>query len=258
MKIGDLIQAAWLIGLIEKLTGLIAVVFLVIFCPSCALQSTRNIPGLPFESFVKIDAKYVKVDCPNRLTDPSCLVDSGVGSGAIISVGGALQILTAGHVCHVIEEMTENAKDSSGSTLVDVMIHSDNGAAYAAFVLSIHPLGDICLMGTNEVLHTHSAVIAHSNPLRAEVVWGLMAPAGVSGPGLVPVISGHFSGGDNMLSVFTVPSHPGGSGGPIVNSDGRIVGIVSQIHKDFHHIVLSPSLYLIKEFVLTSSKDAVK
>ena len=235
-----------------------AVVFLAFFLSSCVLQSVRFTPDLPFGSFVKIDVKHVKAHCSGKLADPSCTVDSGIGSGAIIDVGGSLQVLTAGHICSAIKEMTEHAEGTPGDDLVSVMIHADDGNVHPAFVLSMHPTEDICLMGIHAAVHIQPALLAYYNPTRAGAVWSLMAPAGVSGPQLVPVTSGHFSGGDSRLSVFTVPSHPGSSGGPILDSNGRIVGLVSQIHKDFHHIVVSPSLHLIKEFVSTVSKSTAE
>ncbi len=86
----------------------------------------------------------------------------------------------------------------------------------------------------------------------------MMAPNGISGVGIVPIMSGHYVGGDAHTSIYTIPAHPGSSGGPILNASGEVLGIVSQINKDFHHIVISPSLSVLHKFVLSSQEEDQK
>ena len=218
---------------------LLVVLAMVTFC-SCAHTYTYKKPNIPFSSFVKIEAKRYKANCI------TCLLETGSGSGAAVASN---KILTAGHICVGIREMVDNAAQSDVLDKVLVTVHDDKGNTYAATELDIHPSEDICVMETDRSLLVDAAPIAFSNPSRGKMVWSMMAPAGVAGIGLVPVVSGHYAGGDSKASVFTIPAYPGASGGPILNAAGEIVGLVSQINKKFHHVVVSPSRRLISEFV---------
>ena len=212
--------------------------YAAIFC-SCAHTYTHKEPNIPFDSFVRIEATRHKANCF------TCLLETGFGSGSVVASN---KILTAGHICIGIREMVDNAAQSEVLDKVLVMIHDDNGNSYGVSELDIHPSGDMCVMETDRPLLVDVIPIASSNPARGKMVWSMMAPDGVSGIGLVPVVSGHYAGGDDKASVFTIPAYPGASGGPILNASGEIVGLVSQINKSFHHIVISPSLRLIKGF----------
>ena len=206
---------------------------------SCTYTYAHREPNIPFSSFVKIEVKRHKANCF------TCLLETGFGSGAVVASN---KILTAGHICVGIREMIDNAAKSAVLDKVLVTIHDDAGNVYGATELDIHPTGDMCIVETDRSLLVSEIPIAASNPRRGKAVWSMMAPDGVSGVGLVPVVTGHYAGGDNRSSVFTLPAHPGASGGPILNAAGEIVGLVSQINKSFHHIVISPSLHLIKKF----------
>ena len=216
----------------------------ILFC-SCVRAYTYKEPNIPFGSFVRIEAKRYKANCF------TCLLETGIGSGTII---GSNKILTAGHICAGIREMVDNAQQSKVLDKVLATIHDDKGQTYAAIKLDIHPSKDICLIKTDRTLLSTAAAIAVLNPLRGKMVWSMMAPDGVAGTGLVPVVTGHYAGGDEEASVFTIPAYPGASGGPILNAAGEIIGLVSQINKKFHHVVISPSLRSLQNFIDTSEK----
>ena len=219
-------------------------VLLTILCMttlcSCVRTYTYREPNIPFSSFVRIEAKRYKANC---LT---CSLETGSGSGTVVAPN---KILTAGHVCGGIREMVNNAAQSEVLDRVLVIVHDDRGNTYGVTELDIHPSVDMCVMKTDRSLLVDSIPIASSRPRRGKMVWSMMAPDGVSGTGLVPVVSGHYAGGDDKSSVYTIPAYPGASGGPILNVAGEIVGLVSQINKRFHHVVISPSLRMIRVFV---------
>jgi len=176
----------------------------------------------------------------------TCVLEAGSGSGTVVASN---KVLTAGHICAGVREMVDNAAQSEVLDKVLVTIHDDKENTYAAVELNIHTSRDICLMKTGRSLLADPIPVARENPSRGKVVWSMMAPDGVAGKGLVPVVSGHFAGGDRLTSVFTIPAYPGSSGAPILNIAGEIVGLVSQINKRFHHIVVSPSRRSLKAFI---------
>jgi len=213
----------------------------VIFC-SCTRVYVDTKPNIPFDSFVQIKAKRYKANCI------TCILETGFGSGTIV---GPNKILTAGHICSGIREMVDNTTQTKVLDKVLVTIHDDKENTYAATELNIHPSSDICLMETDRSLLADPIPVAFENPSRGKVVWSMMAPDGVAGAGLIPVVSGHFAGGDSTTSVFTIPAYPGASGAPILNISGEIIGLVSQINKRFHHIVISPSRRSLRNFILS-------
>ncbi|HIJ11262.1 TPA: trypsin-like peptidase domain-containing protein [Candidatus Woesearchaeota archaeon] len=213
----------------------------MIFC-SCTRVYIDTKPNIPFDSFVQIKAKRYKANCI------TCLLETGFGSGTVV---GSNKILTAGHICAGVREMLNNAAQSEVLDKVLVTVHEHKENIYAAIELDIHPSKDICLMTTDRTLLADPIPIASKSPSRGKVVWSMMAPDGVAGKGLIPVVSGHFAGGDSLMSVFTIPAYPGSSGAPILNIAGEIIGLVSRINKGFHHIVISPSRRSLRDFIFS-------
>ena len=213
-----------------------------IFC-SCTRVYVDTKPNIPFDSFVQIKVKRYKANCI------TCVLETGFGSGTVV---GPNKVLTAGHICAGVRAMVDNAAQSEVLDKVLVTIHDDKENTYAAIELNIHPSSDMCLMKTDRSLLADPVPIAFGSPSRGKVVWSMMAPAGIAGPGLIPVVSGHFAGGDSLTSVFTIPAYPGSSGAPILNISGEIIGLVSQINKSFHHIVVSPSRKSLQSFIVSS------
>jgi hypothetical protein len=58
---------------------------------------------------------------------------------------------------------------------------------------------------------------------------------------MVPLFEGHFFGTVDNRQFYSLPSIGGTSGSPIVNSDGKLIGMVQSVHSLFHHISVSPS-----------------
>ena len=50
------------------------------------------------------------------------------------------------------------------------------------------------------------------------------------------------------IALTNIPVAGGSSGSPILNCDGQIVGMVSAVHRAFHHISISPTHEQIYNF----------
>ena len=77
----------------------------------------------------------------------------------------------------------------------------------------------------------------------------IAAPSGIYAKNLVPLFSGYYVGDAHGKSIFTLPASGGSSGSPVLNNSGDVIGMVSAVTTDFKHIVISPTLYQIKEFI---------
>jgi len=224
------------------------------------LTACAHIPSKELKTFMQVDFEISKKNCdksPHDEEDP-CLFYKQVGSAVVVNrQENGVHVLTAGHICGGMREAIKDVQERTSLDVVDI------SSVTRSIDLSMHPImsivaedleNDLCLLfvpGTKSLV----AEISNDAQLYGDEVFSVSAARGFMSYYVVPYFSGHFSGGDSRYSIFTFPSAMGSSGGPIFNKDGEIVGIVSQIHKSFHHIVMSPSLVNIKKFVHDNLND---
>jgi serine protease Do len=158
----------------------------------------------------------------SRLTEQGIKTDSakGLGSGVLISKQG--DILTAAHVVSMAD---------------DIVVQLHNGESYPARVVSLVGYADIAMLRLVDVPDKlHTVHLGDSGAMRTgEEVFVIGAPYGLE----YTLTAGHFSGLRKNTSEITgetleflqtdAPINRGNSGGPLFNSTGQLVGIVSHI-----------------------------
>ena len=50
-------------------------------------------------------------------------------------------------------------------------------------------------------------------------------------------------------TVLSLPATGGSSGSPVLNEDGKVIGVVSAVMRNFHHVVVSSTLKQIKTII---------
>lgn len=204
------------------------------------------------KSFVKIKY-YLK----SKKTDK--MHPLWVGSGAYVTPyltkNKSNKVLTAAHVCKMSNRIKRMLLVRKGVNVKNynpvVIVDSYKGKDRKAKVLKIDVKNDICLMKTK--VKNHSLGISRLAPKYGEEVYSIAAPSGIYKDKMNLIFNGFFSGkgkiGNVMRNFYTIPSAGGSSGSPIINSRGRVVGIISMGTRQFENVSISPEYKELAKFL---------
>lgn len=217
----------------------------VLFLSSCAFTNlfTKNLLDQKRRSFTGL-TKVI-------FTEDGMMVGMSTASGSVIGHNkDKTYVLTARHFC-----------EETGPKFVDVIsVHTRKMSQHEAGVLSMSADIDACILET-ERLNVRALILAKEGPEIGEKVYNMAAPQGLFGEDLVMLYEGFYSGKlvereGETADIYSLPANPGSSGSPVVNSRGKLIGLVWAIHSRFHHITLSTPFEKLKEFInLNLPKD---
>jgi S1-C subfamily serine protease len=231
----------------KKLAALLLLLFSIAFLPHIcqtqnAQQSVEDLrpKEFPREAFVEVIAVSIQ--------------DMANGSGSVIRHDEDSSIvLTAGHICH--------PPGSNPLTEPKIFRVGRNKTNVGAAILKSDKALDLCLLRTSEKLDRPAMSLAETGPTYGRQYYHLGSPLGVAGPDMVPILDGRYSGQVHFhkdrpdMDGYALPAKQGSSGGPIVNIEGGIVGVVSRIRRGYHHITLSPRFQDIRSFLESGVKE---
>ena len=191
------------------------------------------------------------------------------GSGAAIgknSVGSF--ILTAQHVCKDIVEDTrfvsfleevflsgkkrknKKLEFSEKMTAIDI-----EGQTYLLDTINGDEDRDICVMFA-ENMQLKPLRRRYTNLAAGEKIYNMAAPLGIFDRDLVPLFDGLYVGErDQYSAMYSLPATGGSSGSPILDENGRLVGMVHSVINGFRQIVISPRLEDMNEFLDDTLND---
>jgi S1-C subfamily serine protease len=152
-----------------------------------------------------------------------------LGSGFVINENGTTYVVTNYHV-------VEGTRDLA------VTFYDGNG--YAAKVVGDDPYSDLAVLSVPDAGQSefHPLSFARSQSVVVgEPVLAIGNPYGLAGSLTIGIVSqlgrtiqeseaGNFSIADMIQ--FSAPTNPGNSGGPLLNSDGRVIGITTAVVTD--------------------------
>jgi len=223
----------------RKLT-LLSTLAIMLLMSSCAFTNlfTKNLLDQKRKSFVGMSKSI--------MNEEGMMFGMSTASGAAIGhTKDRTFFLTARHFC-----------EGTGPKFIDVInIHTHKMENAEAEIIAMDKEIDACIVSTRKV-QIRPILIANNPPEIGEKVYNLAAPQGVFGEDLVLLYEGFYSGkltegpmGNVTADIYSLPANPGSSGSPIIDSHGRLIGVVFAIHSRFHHITLSTPFEKLKSFI---------
>jgi S1-C subfamily serine protease len=162
----------------------------------------------------KVGPAVVSIGVKKQVRSPGVGLE-GAGSGVMITPDG--YVLTNNHVVENTAEMEVGLTD--GSTLKAVIVGTDPATDLAVVRVGASGL-PMAELGNSSALHVGQLVIAIGNPLgfQSTVSTGVISALGRALRGQTGRLI------ENVIQT-SVPLNPGNSGGPLVESRGRVIGI---------------------------------
>jgi len=208
-------------------------------------------------SFVKIEVSAFLTHCTEEDNGKKeCikqLVGTASGSGSIVKYRGKKHILTVAHVCSN-EELEFKAMLAAATVNYDLFSLKEGYSSdkYDLAVVKIDKENDLCLLKSVDYLDMVGdpiLKISSREPEYAEHIYSVASPIGVAEEGMVPILEGRFAGNKFNRAYYTVPAAGGSSGSPLLNSEGRIVGVTHSVLIYFHHISVSSTYKALWNFL---------
>jgi S1-C subfamily serine protease len=167
------------------------------------------------------------------------------GSGFVYNFSGIMYVVTNYHVIH-------------GTTSRSVTFSDGNGSA--ATIVGTDPYADLAVLSVNAPASEFKPLmVVGSSMLRVgDLVMAIGNPYGLVGSMTTGVVSAlnrtiseeEYTGGFAIANIIqtSAPINPGNSGGPLLNYDGKVVGITTAIVADSQGLGFAvPSNTILKE-----------
>lgn len=239
----------------------------------CTVNSTNNNtqPGFSQEektlartreSIVKIST-LTEITLIDKITKMPTTTERNIhsGSGSIIGqTTTGTMILTAAHVCDMplknekdilfffpwYKKEIYDIKTTNTNVVIDI-----NDIKYEARQIVSAPPYDTCILITTKI--PHPALQLSKAPVQhAQKSYLFGFPMGIWEADYVPIFEGFYAGlltsGDGInRASYSIPTYPGVSGGPIIDLDGKIIGMIHSYMQQFNNLCLAATLKQIEE-----------
>ena len=200
--------------------------------------------------YQRVDPAVVNIEIVSRFHGPSDIIDSS-GSGFVLDTGG--HIVTNAHVVRDAEEILVTFYD--GAVAKAELVGYDDYSDLA--VISV-PTDKATLLpvtlGDSNALHVGQRVIAIGNPfgLQGSMTEGIISALGRSLPSAQMLDARYQPYGNPSIIQVDASVNPGNSGGPLLDTYGRVIGITTAIRSDtggFQGIAFAVPVNTVKRIV---------
>ena len=153
-----------------------------------------------------------------------------IGSGSASAIGPNL-LLTAAHVCQDREGTRYKLSLPNGTPLT---------------VVAVNTIADLCLLRSDKPHKLNVLKISDTQPVKGDKVYVFGSPLGF--PDIIT--EGYYGKWHNQhRAQLSVLGNPGNSGSPVLNTRGRIVGVLVQGVDAYPVLTFTPPLAAIKDIV---------
>tara|TARA_A100000172_G_C3020496_1_gene102922 strand:+ start:286 stop:1074 length:789 start_codon:yes stop_codon:yes gene_type:complete len=238
-----------------------------IFCTGCTMiHNTSVIKEPPTDKFVKVYKTLTITKCfKEKQKDPTKQCETKKfgrsGSGALVKVVKEYAVvLTSGHVCDSSHEISKNDPTFSYNLEEEIMIQNYQNRFFSAKVviaeLATQRSADLCSLVVMGLKGQDDDVkIETRAPKVGEDIYYMGAPLGIYHPPSVLLLRGIYSGQiDKFVSITSLPSHGGSSGGAVMSVSNKIYGVVFAVHPNFKNSTLIINHSRVKNFLLRTQK----
>jgi serine protease Do len=140
-----------------------------------------------------------------------------IGTGAVITSDG--KVLTAAHVV--------------AGNPPSIRIHFDDGRIYPVKVLKSDRAKDLALLQIQKQgSFQHLTLEDPENVVVGRNAYVLGYPLGFFPPLFMQGMVSRLNNNSNSRLILNMQANPGNSGGPVLDSDGKIIGVVIEIYRD--------------------------
>ena len=180
---------------------------------------------------------------------PGFALPMSMASGFIVANEGYRSVvLTAAHFC------LKNMNVEEVSFHDDFFITTIDERRVNGRIIAIDPTIDVCLLETPHI-GLGSVKFSSYPPEITDEVINIGAPAGMVDKDMVMIYEGRYMGEKSncatskKCAIYNIPAYPGSSGSFILNSNGRLIGMVSATIGGFFHMAMSPTWEQMIKFV---------
>ena len=178
------------------------------------------------------------------------LRQEGSGSGLLIKTPHGPLVLTAAHVCteDVPESYTHKGITVSILTATKIRLKSSVGKTTSGNIVKIDHDIDLCLMRPGKT-YSDPVEISDTAPSLGDKVYAIAAPFGISGKNLALLFTGYYSGTQDNIHFYTIPTRPGSSGSVVLNESWEAIGMLHSAFRSIESIGLGTGYYDLKSFI---------
>ncbi len=230
---------------------IVALIFLSL--NSCSLPATHSKSVFFKGTFLKIE-KNVKIKVCNPKNPSYCLTRVFQSSASSFLIGHEKDksyIMTSAHVCITDYGRLVLLPGFEAKETFYGLTEKMNKHFYK--IEAVDKNSDLCVVSTKR-FKGKPYKIAKKNPKRGEKIYNISAPLGVFEKNLAALFSGLYMGQAHDRTLVSLPATGGSSGSPILNADGKVIGVVSAVMKDFKQVVISSTLDQIKNIIKSVNK----